>query len=127
MKHLKLSTVILLIVILALFNGCENSKSSSLLGNPEITSMIEKLPHHLFHPTSLNTILLEDAVLTAIHHSMHKNEYKGIKLYPFSYPEQTAVCDMCNVRLKDQNKFLINKMAMCHDCWIEYKDKEDYN
>ena len=79
MKHLKLSTVILLIFILALFNGCENSNSSSLVGNAEITLIIEKLSYHLFHPPSLNTIFLEDAVLTAIHHSMHKNEYKGIK------------------------------------------------
>lgn len=79
MKHLKLGNVIILIFIIAIFYGCGNSKSSSVSENPDIASVIEKLPQYLFNPTSLNKIFLEDAVLTAIHHSMHKNEYKGVK------------------------------------------------
>ena len=79
MKNLKLGTVITLIFIIAIFYGCGNSKSSSVSENPDIASVIEKLPQCLFNPGSLNEIFLKDAVLTAIHHSMHKNEYKGIK------------------------------------------------
>jgi len=80
MKNLKLGTVITLIFIIALFHGCDNSKSSSVSENPDIASVIEeKLSKCLFNPVSLNEIFLEDAVLNCIHHSTHKTVYKGIK------------------------------------------------
>lgn len=109
MKHLKLSTVILLIFILALFNGCENSKSSSILGNAEITSIIEKLPQYLFNPTSLNKIFLEDAVLTAIHHSMHKTEYKGIKEIATFHSNQGS--DWNNIKAVPKKIKVVNTQA----------------
>ena len=79
MINLKSGTVITLVFILAIFYGCDNSESSSVLENPDIASVIEKLPQGLFNPVSLNEIFLEDAVLNCIHHSTHKTVYKGIK------------------------------------------------
>ena len=79
MKNLKLGTVITLVFILAIFYGCDNSKSSSVSENPDIASVIEKLPQCLFNPISLNEIFLEDALLNCIHHSTYKTIYKGIK------------------------------------------------
>ena len=109
MKHLKLSNVILLIFILALFNGCENSKSSSVSGNADIASIIEKLPQYLFNPTSLNNIFLEDAVLTAIHHSMRKNEYKGIKQIATFHSNEG--CDWINIKAVPKKIKVVNTQA----------------
>ena len=80
MKNLKLGTVITVVFFIAIFHGCNNSKSSSVSENPDIASVIEeKLPQCLFNPVSLNEIFLQDAVLNCIHHSTHKTVYKGIK------------------------------------------------
>ena len=80
MKNLKSGTVITLIFFIALFHGCDHSKSSSVLEHPDIASVFEeKLPQGLFNPVSLNEIFLEDAVLNCIHHSSHKTVYQGIK------------------------------------------------
>ena len=80
MEKIKSCTVIPLIFIIALFHGCDHSKSSSVLEHPDIASVFEeKLPQGLFNPVSLNKIFLEDAVLNCIHHSTHKTVYKGIK------------------------------------------------
>lgn len=109
MRHLKLNTVILLIFFLVLLNGCENSKSSYIIGNAEITSIIEKLPQHLFNPTSLNEIFLEEAVLTAIHHSMHKNEYKGIKEIVTFHSNEG--CDWNNINAVTKKVKVVNTQA----------------
>ena len=109
MKHIMLRCVIVLTFILALFNGCENPKAASISKNPEISSIIEKLPQHLFHPTSLNKIFLENAVLTAIHHSMHKNEYKGIKEIATFHSNEG--CDWNNIKAVPKKIKVVNTGA----------------
>ena len=79
MKNFKSGAVITLIFIIAIFCGCDNSDLSSVSENPDIASVIERMPQGLFNPVSLNEIFLEDAVLICIHHSAYKTIYKGIK------------------------------------------------
>ena len=79
MKNFKSGAVITLIFIIAIFCGCDNSDLSSVSENPDIASVIERMPQGLFNPVSLNEIFLQDAVLICIHHSTHKTVYKGIK------------------------------------------------
>ena len=79
MKNLKHGHVIIFILIIAFFYGCNNSESSSISENPDIASVIEKLPQSLFNPALLDELFLEDAVLNCIHHSTHETIYEGIE------------------------------------------------
>jgi hypothetical protein len=61
------------------FYGCDSSKSPSISEHEDIVAVIEKLPHCLYNPASLNEIFLNDAMLIRdTHYHGLKYEFRGI-------------------------------------------------